>query len=180
VVRALLIGRFQPFHHGHLSVVREIRTSHPNEELILGIGSAQASFTWKNPFTAGERMEMIYRTLREAEITGVLPVPIADIDRHGIWVRYVETIVPPFGRVYTNNPLTRLLFEQARFTVDSPRLVDRGRLEGEAIRGLLATDGDWKSHVPPAVVRYLEEIDAAARLRVLRAGEGRSSGGTAV
>jgi nicotinamide-nucleotide adenylyltransferase len=179
-VRALLVGRFQPFHHGHLSVVREIRTSHPNEGLLLGVGSAQASFTWKDPFTAGERLEMIGRALREAEIDGVEAIPIPDIDRHGLWVRYVETAVPPFARVYTNNPLTRLLFEQARYTVDSPRLVDRGRLEGEAIRGLLATDGDWKSHVPPAVVRYLEELNAPARLRILRAGEGRSSGGAAV
>jgi nicotinamide-nucleotide adenylyltransferase len=179
-VRALLVGRFQPFHHGHLSVVREVRTTRPNEELILGIGSAQDAYTWKNPFTAGERVEMTLRALREAEITGVEVFPISDIDRHAIWVRYVETIVPPFERVYTNNPLTRLLFEQGRYTVDSPRLVDRGRLEGETIRGLIATGGDWKPHVPPAVVRYLEELDAPARLRVLRSGEGRSSGGPAV
>ena len=179
-MRALLVGRFQPFHHGHLSVVREIRTTRPNEGLILGVGSAQESYTWKNPFTAGERLEMIGRALREAEISGVETIPLPDIDRHGLWVRYVETMVPPFGRVYTNNPLTRLLFEQARYTVDSPRLVDRGRLEGEAIRMLLATGGDWTSHLPPAVVRYREEFDAAARLRVLRTGEGRSSGGPPV
>jgi nicotinamide-nucleotide adenylyltransferase len=179
-VRALLVGRFQPFHHGHLSVVREIRTTRPSEDLLLGIGSAQAAYTWKNPFTAGERGEMIELALREAEIGGVRTVPIPDIDRHSLWVRYVESMVPPFARVYTNNPLTRLLFEQARYTVESPRLVDRGRLEGEAIRELLATGGDWKSHVPPAVVRYLEELDAPARLAVLHRGEGRSSGGPAV
>jgi nicotinamide-nucleotide adenylyltransferase len=179
-VRALLVGRFQPFHHGHLSVVREIRAARPGEGLLLGVGSAQESFTWKNPFTAGERLEMIDRALREAEITGIEAIPLPDIDRHGLWVRYVETMVPPFGRVYTNNPLTRLLFEQARYPVDAPRLVDRGRLEGESIRALLAAGGDWKGHVPPAVVRYLEELDAPARLKVLRAGEGRSSGGPAV
>jgi nicotinamide-nucleotide adenylyltransferase len=179
-VRALLVGRFQPFHHGHLSVVREIRTTRPNEGLILGVGSAQESYTWKNPFTSGERLEMIDRALREAEIDQVVTIPLPDIARHGLWVRYVETMVPPFDRVYTNNPLTRLLFEKARYTVESPRLVDRGRLEGEAIRTLLANGADWTSHVPPAVVRYLEELDAPARLRVLHTGEGRSSGGPAV
>jgi len=174
-VRGLLIGRFQPFHHGHLSVLREIRTNRPNEELLLAIGSAQDSYTWRNPFTAGERMEMIGRALREAELTGVVPVPIPDIDRHAVWVRYVESFLPHFERVYTNNPLTRLLFEQARYTVESPRLVDRALFEGETIRGLMAAGGEWKSHVPGAVVRFLEEIDAAQRLKILREGEAPSA-----
>ncbi|MGA8542302.1 MAG: nicotinamide-nucleotide adenylyltransferase [Thermoplasmata archaeon] len=177
-MRGLLVGRFQPFHHGHLAVVREVRAKRPDEELILGIGSAQESFTWKNPFTSGERMEMVSRALHEAGVDGVLSVPLPDIHQHALWVRYVESLVPPFGRVYTNNPLTRQLFEKAEYPVESPPLVDRGRLEGAAIRTLLASGGDWASHVPDAVARYLVELDAPARLAMLRASEGRSSGGT--
>jgi nicotinamide-nucleotide adenylyltransferase len=177
-VRGLLVGRFQPFHGGHLAVVREIRSAHPDDPpLLLGIGSAQESHTWKNPFTSGERMEMVERALREAKLDGVVAIPIPDIHRHALWVRYVESLVPPFDEVYTNNPLTRLLFEQAKYPVRRPRLVDRKRFEGENVRRHLARDRGWRPLVPAAVARYLEGIQAPARLAVLLEGEGRSSYG---
>ncbi|MGB6443186.1 MAG: nicotinamide-nucleotide adenylyltransferase, partial [Thermoplasmata archaeon] len=156
-MRGLLVGRFQPFHGGHLAIVREVRTQRPDESLILGIGSAQESYTWKNPFTAGERIEMIDRALTEAKIDRVLPIPLPDIGRHALWVRYLESQLPPFERVYTNNPLTRLLFERARYPVESPTLVDRERFEGATVREQLARDREWRGLVPPAVYRYLEE-----------------------
>ena len=160
--------------------MREIRGAHPADELILGIGSAQESYTWKNPFTAGERLEMVARVLREARLDGVLAIPLPDIQRHALWVRYVESILPPFERVYTNNPLTRLLFEQARYRVESPKLVDRARYEGETVRACLARNRGWAPLVPPAVARYLVELGAPARLALLRRGQGRSTGGPRV
>ncbi|HTT15663.1 MAG TPA: nicotinamide-nucleotide adenylyltransferase [Thermoplasmata archaeon] len=170
-MRGVLIGRFQPFHGGHLEVVRHVRSERPPEGLVLGIGSAQESYTEANPFTAGERFEAIERALDEAGITGCAIVPIPDIQRHAEWVAYVAALLPPFERVYTNNPLTRLLFERAGYAVESPPLYDRGRYEGVAIRRLLASGGDWKRAVPPAVAAYLEGIDAPGRLRLL-AGRG--------
>ncbi len=167
-MRGLLVGRFQPFHLGHLAVVRSVRSERPGAPLLLGVGSAELSFTWENPFTAGERLEMIDRALREASVDGVVAIPIADIQRHALWVRYVEGLLPPFDRVYTNNPLTRLLFERAGYPVDSPSLVDRSRLEGAQIRERLASGGGWADRVPPAVARYLEELDAPRRLGLLR------------
>jgi nicotinamide-nucleotide adenylyltransferase len=172
-VRGLLIGRFQPFHRGHLAVVRTIRGERPEAPLLIGIGSAEESYTWQNPFTAGERFEMIQRALEEAEVDGVEVVPVADIRRHAIWVRYLEGLLPSFDRVYTNNPLTRTLFERSGYDVESPRLVDRRRFEGVHVRELLATSRGWRALVPPAVSRYLDTIDAPARLRLLRGSESR-------
>jgi nicotinamide-nucleotide adenylyltransferase len=39
----LLIGRFQPFHKGHLQVVKTI--ARDCDDIIIGIGSAQYSHT---------------------------------------------------------------------------------------------------------------------------------------
>ncbi len=166
-MRGILVGRFQPFHSGHLEVVRRVRAARPSDGLVLGVGSAQESYTAENPFTAGERFEMIDRALVAAKIDGCAIVPIPDIQRHAEWVAYVVALLPPFDRVYTNNPLTRLLFERAHFAVESPPLVDRARFEGARIRAELAAAGDWRSAVPPAVASYLESIDAPDRLRLL-------------
>jgi len=167
-VRGLLIGRFQPFHRGHLEVVRKVRADRPSATLLIGVGTADESYTWENPFTAGERLEMIERALAEAKVENVQLVPISDIQRHALWVSYLEALLPPFDRVYTNNPLTRLLFERSGYLVESPPLFDRARYEGVRIREQLAEGGGWKEAVPPAVAHYLEEIGAPARLQVLK------------
>jgi nicotinamide-nucleotide adenylyltransferase len=171
VGRGLLIGRFQPFHAGHAQVVAALRAARPDEPLVLGIGSAQESYTWKNPFTAGERFEMIERAIAGAPAGRTLVVPIPDIQRHAQWVAYVESLLPPFERVYTNNPLTRLLFERGGYAVESPALVDRARFEGEHIRTCLAEDEGWKPLVPAPVASYLSEIRGPERLRTLRASD---------
>ncbi|MGP8072354.1 MAG: nicotinamide-nucleotide adenylyltransferase [Thermoplasmata archaeon] len=170
-MRGLLVGRFQPFHRGHLEVLREIGAKRPGVPLILAIGSAEESFTWKNPFTAGERFEMIDRALHGFDGGPFHIVPVADIRRHGQWVHYLESLLPTFDRVYTNNPLTRLLFERAGYLVERPRLVERRRFEGEHVRQCLAADRGWKPLVPPPVTEYLKVIDAPSRLAMLRARE---------
>ncbi len=164
-MRGLLVGRFQPFHRGHLATVVAVRQSHPDEPLLLGIGSAQASFTAENPFTAGERAEMIERALTEARVDGTTALPVPDIHQHSQWVAYLQGLLPPFERVYTNNPLTRLLFERDGFRVDAPPLVDRERYQGAVIRRRLVAGEPWQELVPPAVARYLESIGAADRMQ---------------
>lgn len=166
-MRGLLIGRFQPFHRGHLAVVTELRARRPTEELLIGIGSSETSFTPENPFTGGERFEMIERALAEARITSYHPVPIPDIHRHSVWVAHVASLLPKFERVYTNNPLTRELFEGAGYDVEGTQLHDRARFEGTKVRGALAHDRSWTDLVPEGVARYLDEIHGPDRLRML-------------
>jgi nicotinamide-nucleotide adenylyltransferase len=173
-VRGVLIGRYQPFHRGHLAVVREIRASRPDDALILGVGSAQASYSWTNPLTAGERAELIEASLHEAAITGVTVVPIPDIDRHALWVAHVESLLPKFERIYTNNPLTRTLFERAGYAVTSPALVERARFEGVRVRAALAEGSGWKELVPPVVARMLAEWNVPQRLAMLQSDSGAS------
>ena len=82
--RAFFIGRFQPFHKGHLAMVKRILQS--NDELVIGIGSAQYSHTGENPFTGGERYEMIKRALDAEGIHDYHIVPIPDTHVHSVWV----------------------------------------------------------------------------------------------
>ncbi len=64
--RGLYVGRFQPFHKGHLEAIKEVLDE--IEELVIVIGSAQYSHNIHNPFTAGERLVMIRHALQEAGI----------------------------------------------------------------------------------------------------------------
>jgi nicotinamide-nucleotide adenylyltransferase len=166
-VRGLLVGRFQPLHRGHLGVVQAIQKDRPDDSLLLAIGSAQESYTPLNPFTAGERFEMILRTIDTERLSRVEAVPVTDIHQHALWVRYLEGLLPPFDRVYTNNPLTELLFDRAGYDVVRPKWIERRRFEGVHVRDRLIAGRGWKELVPPAVARYLETIDGPGRLQLL-------------
>src|SRR5438552_16353750 len=105
--RAFFIGRFQPFHRGHLATVKRILES--NEEIIVGIGSSQYSHTGENPFTAGERYEMIKRALRAEGSHNYQIGPIPDTHAHSVRVSHVTAIVPHFDNAYTNSDLVSRL-----------------------------------------------------------------------
>ena len=57
VMDGLLIGRFQPFHLGHLDAV--LFGLSRTENLFICIGSSNKSNESRNPFSAKERREMI-------------------------------------------------------------------------------------------------------------------------
>jgi len=96
MVRAVFVGRFQPFHFGHLHAIRTILQE--VDELILVVGSAQMSHEPNNPFTAGERIEMIQSALDVAAIDRMeyLIIPLPDAPAHRVWVSQVESQIPRF------------------------------------------------------------------------------------
>ena len=161
--RAFYIGRFQPLHNGHLKVIDMVCKD--ADEIIIGIGSAQKSHTPSDPFTAGERVLMITRTLAASNIKKMwYVIPIEDLQRNAIWVSHVRTMTPPFDQAYSSNPLVTRLFLEAGVDVHSPVMHKRDCLSGTEIRRRIYTHGSWESLVPPEVVQVITEIDGIARL----------------
>lgn len=161
-MRGLLIGRYQPFHRGHLEVLND--TMKRCDELIIGIGSAQESHTFENPFTAGERIEMIRLCLSSEERTRTVIIPIPDINRYAIWVSHIESLVPPFERVFTNNPLTKSLFEDWEYEVLSSKMFDREKYSGTEIRMRMLNGEPWEELVPEQIIDFLKGLDAKSRI----------------
>jgi len=161
----LLIGRFQPFHKGHLEVVRSI--ARKCDSLIIGIGSAQYSHTVDNPFTAGERHLMISRALKDEGMHEYFLVPIVDINRYAVWVSHVVSLVPPFEVVFTNNNLTRRLFSEAAYEVRDSPMFNRDTYSGTEIRRRMVAGDEWKDLVPPAVAKVIDDIDGVNRIKDL-------------
>ena len=165
--RALFVGRFQPFHNGHLHAIKRILEE--TDELIIVVGSAQMSHEHDNPFTAGERLEMTRYTLDAAGVdTGrYMLIPIPDAPAHRVWVSQVESQTPRFDVVYTNQPLTRRLLIEAGYDVKGIDLYMRDRYEATEIRQRILECEDWKDLVPPEVYDYVKEIDGEGRIRDL-------------
>jgi nicotinamide-nucleotide adenylyltransferase len=165
---ALLIGRFQPFHKGHMEVIRTILKD--CDYLTLGIGSAQYSHTFENPFTAGERHLMISRALKEEGVQDYFLVPIVDINRYAVWVAHVSSLVPPFKAIYSNNPLTKRLFSEAGYEVRASPLFNIDLYSGTEIRNRMLAGKDWRHLVPKAVADVIDEIKGEERIKELMKG----------
>ncbi|MEM1539014.1 MAG: nicotinamide-nucleotide adenylyltransferase [Candidatus Bathyarchaeia archaeon] len=167
VRRGLFVGRFQPFHLGHLNVVKEILKE--VDELIIVVGSAQYSHRVDNPFTTGERLLMIRKALDEAGIdyrrVWILPVP--DVHIHMVWVSTVEGYTPRFDVVYSNEPLTRRLFIEAGYEVKSIRYHKREVYSATEIRERMLKGENWEELVPKSVAEFIKEIGGVERLRDL-------------
>jgi len=163
----LYIGRFQPFHLGHLEVVKYVLGK--VGRIVIVIGSAQYSHTLENPFTAGERLTMIKRALDEAEIspTKYLVVPIPDMNVHKLWVAQVVSQTPEFHIVYSNEPLTVTLFVEAGFKVEAIPFFSREEYSATEIRKRMINRQEWSTLVPRSVAEYVREIKGDARLRNL-------------
>jgi nicotinamide-nucleotide adenylyltransferase len=161
-MRGLFPGRFQPFHHGHRRFVEHIADE--TDEIVVGIGSAQASHTGENPFTAGERVSMVHRALEEVDTT-TYAIPIEDLDRYAVWPAHVQALCPPFETVYTNNPLVERVCGEAGLDVRGVDLVERDRYRGTEIRRRIVENEPWRDLVPDPVVDVVEEVDGEERLR---------------
>lgn len=165
--RALFVGRFQPFHYGHLHGVRTILGE--AEELVIVVGSAQMSHEPDNPFTAGERIEMIQRALDEGGIDRrrYLLIPIPDAPAHRVWVSQVESQTPKFEIVYTNQPLTRRLLIEAGYEVRDVEMYKRNEYSATEIRRRILLGLDWRTLVPEGVYGFMQKIKGEERIRDL-------------
>ncbi len=163
--RGLFIGRFQPPHLGHIHAIKAALGE--CDELIVAVGSAQYSHTLENPFTAGERIEMLRKALVEegVDASRVHIVPVPDVGEHSLWVARVKSFCPGFQVVYTNNPLVKRLFEEEGYEVKSIDLYQRDLEMGARIRELMLEGRGWEGLVPRSVAEYIKSIRGVERLR---------------
>ena len=165
--RALLIGRFQPFHLGHLYAVKFVLEE--EKFIYIGVGSALESHTKRNPFTFAERFEMINAALKEYGIssTRYYIFPIPDSEYHSTWVSIVESIIPEFEVVYSNDPLTRVLMRERGYIVKNIPLYKREEYSGEEFRRRVVENGNWRDLIPGSVYKIIVERKLDKRIKDL-------------
>ena len=154
--KALILGRFQPLHMGHLSLFETvIKDEH---ELIICIGSSNSQRTENNPYNSLERRKMINSVLSNYNCKyNIYEIP--DINNNDLYVKHLEHIVPKFDLVYTGNKLVKMLFEKANYPVVVPKLINREAWQGASIRQAMRDDEDWGENVPPNILNLISEIE---------------------
>jgi len=165
--KKIFIGRFQPFHKGHLETVKWIAKK-KSEKVIIVIGSAQEFATKENPFSFSERKAMVQDALLNAKIKkfNILGVPDF-VEDDALWTKKVLEIIkskPQNVEIFTLNPWTEQCFKKIGVKV-TPHPVFLNGLSGTMIRKKIATNQKWQDLVPRPVLKHLKENKGEERIK---------------
>ncbi|MDQ4073439.1 MAG: nicotinamide-nucleotide adenylyltransferase [Thermoproteota archaeon] len=166
--RGVIIGRFQPFHLGHLNIVKNVIKE--CEEMVIVIGSSQFNYTMKNPFTAGERLWMVHESLKESkqDMNKIYVVPFVNDENNFRWIRTLKTITPPFDIIYSGNEFIKTLLNGEDILVKRPSFLNKTTYNGTNIRKLILQEKkEWRNLVTESVAKIILEIDGLKRIRAI-------------
>ena len=164
-MKALFIGRFQPFHNGHLNIIKF--ASKQYKEIIIGIGSSQYSNKIDNPFSNDERKLMINKSLKSIGIGNYKIVFIPDIHNPPKWVDHILSIISDFDVVLSNNDFTKKLFSDKGFIVKKTPLYEKERYSGKVIRSKIKNNELWEDLIPQEVFKIIKNANGEVRIRCL-------------
>ena len=164
-MNGLIIGRFQPFHLGHLSALKFALSQ--VDKLWIGLGSSNKPAQKNNPFYAEERKEMILSSIDNSIKEKISIYFIPDLDNHVKWIEKIDSIVPKFDIVFTNDELTKHLYSKRAIKVVPIPFLSRDTLSGTNIRNLIISDQKWDHLVPEGTKNFLENSNAKDRLKIL-------------
>lgn len=162
----LFIGRFQPFHNGHLLVLKGMVKV--CDRVIIGLGSSDDKSSKENPFTVSERREMIQRALQDENIIPLYDIDFVEIPDHPNdkeWALGCLELAKDITTVWTGNAQTKACFAQTSIPVQEIKEVPG--ISSTEIREKMIVGGDWKLQLPKAVVEVIIEIDGVERLKKL-------------
>lgn len=129
----LVIGRFQPFHKGHLYLIK--KALEEVDQLIIGIGSANVN-NEDNPFSHKEREKYITQALKKYKLYKKISaiIPLNDYPDDKVWLKEVEESVGAFDVAFGDNEWTNSILEEAGHKVVRVPLYKREIYEGTKIR----------------------------------------------
>ncbi|MFA4831282.1 MAG: adenylyltransferase/cytidyltransferase family protein [Patescibacteria group bacterium] len=155
-MKALFIGRFQPFHLGHLSVLADIDKTPEIAKILIGIGSSQYHGTEDNPLTFEKRKEMIEIAIKNEIKKPCQIYAVPDIHDDQFWVSHVKEIVGDFDLVYSGNSRVTKLFKQAECEVKPVEF--KYDISGTKLRKMIKENHpEWKKFIPKSITNTIAQ-----------------------
>ncbi len=154
-MKVLFIGRFQPFHKGHLKAIKYLSKRY--DEIIIGIGSSQYSKTIDNPFSSNERTLMIQKSLKQENIINYKIILIPDIHNPPKWVNHVLSIISDFNIIVSNNNFTQKLFSEKGFKIIQTPIFNKKYYSGRVIRKMIKENELWENLVPKPCIQIIKK-----------------------
>jgi len=161
----LVLGRFQPFHNGHLAIVKQFLKK--GYKVLIGLGGPKQQED-SELFSATERTEMISRVIEAAKLSDVEIIEIPNIYDDSHYVKHVEKHL---GRkpalIFSGNPWVYELFETEGYEIETfDEEIDRIKnISSTKIRKLICEDGNWEDLVPKEITEYIKQTKSEEKVK---------------
>jgi len=154
---ALIVGRFQPFHKGHLYLIH--KALEIADRVVIAIGSVNKQDD-QNPIPYEQRADMLRQVLQreglDERVIKIFPQP--DNPSNEQWVRELEQAAGKFEIAVGNNDWTNQVLNDAGYDALTVPDLERDLYQGTVIRDLAKESREWQDRVPEYLV---EQISAA-------------------
>ncbi len=152
----LVVGRFQPFHKGHLHLFR--KSLETADRIIIAVGSSNIK-NKDNPLSYRMRVEMLRKVISEEGIGDkvIKIIPSPDDPSDDVWLEKLLKKTGRFDIAFGNNDWTNDILEIAGYKVASIRFLKRKIYQGVIIRRLFRKGKDWEERVPSYLVGFIRE-----------------------
>lgn len=154
---ALIIGRFQPFHKGHLYLVKKALTI--ASKLVIGIGSSNIRNA-DNPISFQKRKQLVSMVFEKEGLADRLIkiVSIPDVPDDDEWLRITQKRVGSFHVSIGNNDWVSGIFRNASIPVIEAPYLKKSLYRGTTIRALAREGKPWEGSVPHYLVKDINKF----------------------
>jgi len=151
---ALIVGRFQPFHKGHLFLVK--KALEKADKIIVGIGSANI-IDVNNPIDFETRKKVIKAVFYKERVEDKLIkiVSLDDFFDDKKWLNNFKKQVGEFDLALGNNDWTNNILKKAGYKVLKVNYYKRPLYEGWRIRKLIKEGKKWQDRVPKYLIKTI-------------------------
>jgi nicotinamide-nucleotide adenylyltransferase len=159
----LFIGRFQPFHKGHMYALEF--SAAMCKELVIGIGSAGESGTGRNPLSSKARIRIIRAALDGASLDArcIRFIEIPDFKDDEKWFRYITRKEPGIEAVFSHHWLVKRIFRGHGLAVIMPPWHKRSSLVATKIRRMIKEKRNWRGRVPAGAIKEISLYEKIIR-----------------
>ncbi|MEM4271334.1 MAG: pantetheine-phosphate adenylyltransferase, partial [Candidatus Pacearchaeota archaeon] len=147
----LLIGRFQPFHSGHLWLIK--RALQSINRLKIGIGSANVKDI-DNFLTYDQRKKILETVIKKENLQEKILkiIPLDDYPDDNVWFKKTIEAVGDFNVVVGNNDWVNDIFEKKGYEILKTGYYKRYLYEGVKIRKLIKEGKNWQDRLPDYLI----------------------------
>lgn len=152
----LVVGRFQPFHKGHLYLFK--KSLKVSDKIIIAVGSSNIT-NKDNPLSYITRVKMLKKVITEENLENrVLKIiPSPDDPSDDVWLEKLLKNAGKFDIAFGNNDWTNDILEKAGYKVTGIRFLNRKMFQGVIIRKLFKKGKNWEDRVPSYLVSFIRK-----------------------
>lgn len=156
--KGLIVGRFQPFHNGHIKLIEYALSKVDKLHIVIGSPNRNDE---KNPYSAQLREAMIEKSLTKEQLSRIKISYVEDMNNDAIWLENLANRFADCDLIFSSDEKMSQLYKtnpklnSKAITIPQDQRED---LSGTNIRGLLRDGKDVSNFLPNGTLEVINQV----------------------